>query len=255
MRTVEPMYRLWLLGSPCVTGAENHLHTGRAAQRHRLALLALLALAPPPGMSRDKLLGLLWPRRDTAHGRNLLKQAVYVIRSTFGHRTIRSAGNDIYLDTTTMAVDVLDYQAALERSDHHLAVTLYRGPFLDGFFLLDAPEFERWAEQRRERFALSRGRALEALARAAEAEGDLEKAIEHWRGLADHDPYDSRIALHLMQAFAAAGNPAAALQHAETHARVLQHELRALLPREVADLAERIRTGRSRTPVRPESSS
>ena len=54
---------------------------GRAAQRHRLALLALLALACPRAVSRDRLLAYLWPERDTEPARNLLKQAVHALRN------------------------------------------------------------------------------------------------------------------------------------------------------------------------------
>ena len=36
-------------------------------------------------------------------------------------------------------------------ADGHEALELYRGPFLPGFFVADAPEFERWMEEERAR--------------------------------------------------------------------------------------------------------
>jgi DNA-binding SARP family transcriptional activator len=44
--------------------------TGRAGQRHRLAFLALIAAAPA-GLSRDRLVGLLWPEAETDRARHL----------------------------------------------------------------------------------------------------------------------------------------------------------------------------------------
>ncbi|MGH7505642.1 MAG: AfsR/SARP family transcriptional regulator [Longimicrobiales bacterium] len=236
------MYRLKLLGSPCITGAEDDLLTGRVAQRHRIAMLALLALSPPPGMSRDKLLAYLWPERDTEHARNLLKQAVHIIRSTCGAPAIRTTGDGVCLNTDMVRVDVLEYEAARARSDHRQAVELYRGPFLDGFFLAEAPELQRWIEHERGRLARTYGRALEALAEAADAEHDLQSALEHWQRLTVHDPYDSRVVLRLMGALEAAGNRAAALKLAASHTRTLREELGAAPSNEVLDLAERIRT-------------
>src|SRR5947208_339647 len=55
--------------------------TGAATQRKTLALLALLAAAGKNGLSRDKLIAYLWPESDAEHGRSLLKQACYALRS------------------------------------------------------------------------------------------------------------------------------------------------------------------------------
>jgi tetratricopeptide (TPR) repeat protein len=46
-----------------------------------------------------------------------------------------------------------------------------------------------------------------------------------WRTLAAQDPFSSRVALRLMQALAASGDRAAALQHAKVHAALLREEL------------------------------
>jgi DNA-binding SARP family transcriptional activator len=51
--------------------------SGPAAQRRRLALLALLAATRPRALPREKVLACLWPERDSEHARNLLSQALY----------------------------------------------------------------------------------------------------------------------------------------------------------------------------------
>lgn len=129
----------------------------------------------------------------------------------------------------------------MERADYLRAVSLYRGPLLDGFFLSGAPEFERWAEGKRERLARAHAKSLEELALAAEGAKDFVKAAEWWKARAAQDPYDSRVALELMRALVASGNRAGALQHASIHQRLLQEEFGVVSAPELATFVERLR--------------
>ena len=212
-----------------------------ATQRHRLALLALLAARGERGRSREQVLALLWPERDTTHARQLLNQAVYSLRKALGEGALHSAGDDLRLNSAVVRADAAEFEAALKRGSHDAAVALYRGPFLDGFVLPEAPEFERWAALERDRLAAGYARALEALAEGAEARRDAGSAVRWWRARAAHDPYDSRVAIRLMRALEADGNVGGALQHAGIHAALLQAELGVQPTPEVSALAERLR--------------
>jgi DNA-binding SARP family transcriptional activator len=57
--------------------------SGVAVQRRRLALLALLA-ANPDGLSRDRIIGLLWPERKEDRARHALAQLVHAVRRSMG---------------------------------------------------------------------------------------------------------------------------------------------------------------------------
>ena len=57
---------------------------GPATQRRRLALLALVAGHGNRGVTRDKLLGYLWPDGDPERARAALAQALYAIRKDVG---------------------------------------------------------------------------------------------------------------------------------------------------------------------------
>ena len=199
--------------------------TGPAVHRHRLALLAVLAAAHPAAVPRDKLTAYLWPERDAEHARNLLSQAVYVLRKTLGEDVILATGDDLRFNANVVACDVVGFQRAIAMGDLSRAVELYTGCFLDGFFLAASPELERWVERERARLAGEYARALELLAELAQREGDPGRAVEWWKARAAHDPYDSRVALRLMQVLESSGNPAGALQHAATHERLLRQEL------------------------------
>ena len=233
---------LRLFGSPSIATDDGKPITGPAAQRHRLALLALLALSPRRSATRDKVLGFFWPERDTEQARQLLNQAVYHLRKALGEEALLSSGDELLLNTKVVGADVLDFEFALEQGDHAAAAALYQGPLLDGFFLSDAPEFDRWLDRERERLAGANAKTLEALAEAAERERDLTGAVEWWKARAAHDPYDSRVALRLMQALDASGNRAGAIQHAAIHQRLLHEELEAEPSSAVQALAERLRS-------------
>ncbi len=215
------MFVLRLFGGLSISDAEGPL-SGRAFQRRRLALLALLSAAPAGTSSRDKLIAYLWPESGDEQARHLLSVTVYELRKALGEEALLSVGDDLRLNSEVIRSDVGEFEEAIAHWDWERAVSLYAGPFLDGFFIAKASEFERWAEGEREQLAHAYAGALEALAEERAAGGDLRGAVEAWRRLAVQDPYNSRVALHLMEALAAAGDRAGAIQHARVHAMLLE---------------------------------
>jgi TolB-like protein/DNA-binding SARP family transcriptional activator len=192
-------------------------------------------------MTRDKLTAYLWPEADEERARHLLSNSLYMLRQALGEDALIGAGDVVRLDAARVRCDVRDFEDALAHGELARAAVLYTGPFLDGFFLADAPEFERWATRERERLATAYARALESLAEGAEGEQDFRSAVDWWKARAAHDLLDSRVALRLMRALDAAGNRAGALQLASVHQRLLQEELGLQLPPEIAELAEGLR--------------
>ncbi|CAN5714415.1 hypothetical protein BH23GEM5_BH23GEM5_02210 [soil metagenome] len=222
---------------------------GRAAHRKRLALLALLATATSRTMSRDKLVALLWPEYDTERGRHQLATALYDLRKAGGEELILAAGDDLRLNVAWVACDVWEFEKALCTGEREQAVKRYAGPLLDGFFLSDAPEFERWGDGERDRFARLYARALEELAAAGEAAGDFRGASLWWRNLATHDPYSSRVAFRLTRSLVAAGDRGAALQHARAHSALLRRELEIEPDSELVQLAAQLLSERHEEPA------
>jgi DNA-binding SARP family transcriptional activator len=202
------------------------------------------------GVTRDKLTAYLWPEADDERGRHLLSNSLYMLRQALGEDALIGAGDVVRLDAARVRSDVREFEDALDRGELAEAVGLYTGPFLDGFFLANAPEFERWATRERDRLATAYARALESLADGAEGQRDFRSATEWWKARAAHDLLDSRVALRLMRALEAAGNRAGALQHASVHQRLLQEELGLQLTPEIAELAEGLR--REPAPGTPE---
>ncbi|HSU14159.1 tetratricopeptide repeat protein [Longimicrobium sp.] len=233
-------FSLRLFGAPGVDGPDGPLG-GRIAQRHPLALLAVLAAAPSATVSREKLLGLLWPDSDTDRARGLLNVAVHAIRKALGEGAIVSVGGSLQLDRASVRSDVRAFADALAQGEPERAVEVYAGPFLDGFYL-DAEAFDGWAEGERARLAGALAEALERLADAAGRAGDPVRAAAWWKRRAGHDPCDSRVALRLMEALSAAGDRAGALQHARVHEAMVRATLDAPPDPAIAALAGRLRS-------------
>jgi DNA-binding SARP family transcriptional activator len=234
------MYSLRVFGGISLGGPSGPL-SGTAVQPRQSALLAVLAAAQQKGTSRDKVIGLLWPDRDQAEARHALSNSVYELRRALGEEAILVSGDNLRLNSEVIGTDIASFREALERGDLIGAVEAYTGPFLDGFYLSRAEVFERWVELERQRLAVQYAEALEALAESTEEAGELPRAVGLWQRLVAYDPYNSRFAVRLMQAMAAAGDPANALQYAKEHEDLLRRELDIDPPAEVLALAERLR--------------
>jgi DNA-binding SARP family transcriptional activator/TolB-like protein len=236
-----------LLGDPLLQGPGGPIR-GRAAYKRRVALLAVLAVARGRPVGRERLIGLLWPDHPADAARHTLSESLYVLRKELGDQLFVSLGDEVALNPDAAGSDVDAFEGALEAGRTEAAVGVYGGPLLDGFYVSQALEFERWVDGERDRLARAYARALETLAVGAEASGNSLAAVEWWHRLAAHDPYSSRAALRLAGALEAAGERAAALRAAASHAALLRDELGVEPDPELAELVERLRAEPARIP-------
>jgi TolB-like protein/DNA-binding SARP family transcriptional activator len=232
--------KLKLFGTPSIE-ADGALLTGRAAQGRRMALLAILASARGRPVSRDKIVGIVWPETTIERARAQLSDDLYILRGALGEDVVRSAGDELMLELEAIASDLETFQHLLDEGRPEAAVELFGGPLLDGFHLADSTEFEHWLAAERERLGGRYAEALEAVAERSEAERDFVVAASWWRRLAAQDPFSGRVTLRLMRALDAAGNRADALKHARVHTVLLREEFDAEPDPEIIAFAERLR--------------
>jgi DNA-binding SARP family transcriptional activator/TolB-like protein/tetratricopeptide (TPR) repeat protein len=230
-----------VLGYPVLGRPEGPV-TGRAAYKRRLALLSVLAVARGQRVSRERLVGLLWAEHSQEAARHTLSETLYVLRKELGDDAFVVLGGEVGLNPEGARTDVDEFETALGEGRLEDAVRAYGAPFLDGFYVSGAPEFERWAEGERDRLARACAGAVETLAQRAEAAGDPLGAAAWWRRLAEQDPFSSRVALRLARALRNGGEHAAALRHAVAHAGFLHEELGVGPDPELAAFVERLRT-------------
>lgn len=233
--------RLRTLGSPSLAGDKGRL-SGTGAHPKSLALLALLAAAGERGVSRDKVLAYLWPETEAEKAAHRLSQVLHALRRELEAETLFLGTSDLRLNPQLISTDIAEFSDALDRGDLERAVSLYGGPFLDGFYLSGAVEFERWVELERAEHATRLGAALESLATAAARRNDWRGAAEWWRRLAEKDPLNSRIAVSFLDALRAAGDQAGALRFAQLHEKRVREELGATPDPAVVAAIERART-------------
>ena len=225
-----PLLRLRTLGALDLQAPDGSELRSVLAQPRRIALLVYLALATPRGPHRrDRLLGLFWPDQDEAHARNALSQAVYFLRNALGADAVVSrTADELALDMSTVWCDAIAFDEAVDARRYVDAVELYRGELLAGFHVAGASaEFAAWLDTTRATYARRYETALRSIAAEREAVGDHTGAVAWRRRVAAHDPLNSDAALQLMRAFAAAGDPGAAIRHARVHETLLRQELDA----------------------------
>lgn len=252
----ESNYRLQALAglAACRTDSETPVLVG---QRKRLALLAALAASDNSGVPRDRLLTWFWPEADATRARNALKQLVHAIRRELGADVIVDANGFLALAPDVMTSDVQSFREALRTGALVRAVEIYRGPFLDGIYVPDVPEFERWTEETRQGLVTDYANALARLAESALESGDAAAAVSWARRLVALDSLRTRSVLLYMRALDAAGDPGAAIQQGELHARVLREELGAPSPVDIERMLYGLRQPHAPLPATagPESAS
>jgi DNA-binding SARP family transcriptional activator/Tol biopolymer transport system component len=227
------------------------------------ALLTYLAVEADRPHSREKLAGLLWPKRSDHDASANLRYALSNLRATIGDRAAigdREASPPFLLvsrqtiqfnPVSDAWVDVAAFAEALASpapslSDLEQAVDLYRGEFLEGFFVGDSVAFEEWALLKREQLGRQVRSALRRLAMMYERRGEYERALFYaWRQV-ELDPWQEQACRQLMRLLALSGQRAVALTQYEAFRRALAEELGVEPVRATTALYEQIRDGKVR---------
>lgn len=207
--------------------------------RKATALLALLALDGGP-QPRDRLVDLLWPDSTPDRARSSLRRTLSTLRSALGERWVSADRSVIEFDGSDgVSVDVARFEGLLDDDHGHddaatcercvpemaRAVAIHRGPFMDGFALRDAPDFEMWVLGHAQRLDRLVARAYTRLAAARAADGDYDRAIEAITARMDVEPLDEQAHRALMLFHAWNGDRAAAVDAYRTLVDLFDREL------------------------------
>ena len=121
-----------------------------AAQPKRMALLAYLAVASAKGaVRRDGLLALFWPELGDEEARRALRQGLHYLRRVAGDVFV-GEGDELRVRPGALACDAVELERLLDDGHPAEALDVYRGDFLDGFYVDDvASEYEEWVERTR----------------------------------------------------------------------------------------------------------
>ena len=106
------MLRIKCLGQLSVLRDDGQPFAGAASQPRRLAILALLARAGDRGITRETVIGYLWPDSDEERARRLLSQAVYMLRRDLGSDDAIVGVRDLRRGAGIVTSDVAEFQEA-----------------------------------------------------------------------------------------------------------------------------------------------
>src|SRR5881398_382581 len=220
------MIHFRMLGGLSLTAADGREVRSLLAQPRRLALLAYLAAGTPRDFQRrDSLVALFWPELDQKHARAALREALHVLRGAVGQGIVTRRGDEeIGLDADLFWNDVAAFDRAVAAAEWGEALDLYRGDLLEGFFISEAPEFERRLETERARLKDAACRSAHALIERSEASGDFAAAASWARRAARLTPFDEKLVRHWISLLDRLGDRARAVQVYDEFASRLAQE-------------------------------
>jgi serine/threonine-protein kinase len=243
-----PVIELRTLGTLDLRGTDGRELHSLLAQPKRIALLAYLCIAQPHGFHhRDTLLGLFWPSADQDHARASLRKALHILRRALGDDAILSRGDEeVAVDFQRVSCDAAVFEESLRANRLEVSLELYRGDLLTGFFIDEAPEFERWLHSERTRLRACAAGAAFTMSGRLEASGNFSAAVSSARRSLELADTDERALRKLIELQWRAGDRAGAIQAYETFARHLAAEYETEPSSDTRSLIEEIRSGRER---------
>jgi DNA-binding SARP family transcriptional activator/TolB-like protein/Tfp pilus assembly protein PilF len=225
-----------------------------AAQPKRLALLAYLALATPRGLQRrDVLLGLFWPDLDQEEARRALRQALHHLRHFLNDGVLVSRADEVVgIADGSLWSDAIALEGALAAGRATQALELYRGDFLEGFFVSEvSAEFEQWVDRTRAGLRRRAAEAANALAEQEAKGGNAVAAILAARRAVELAPDDEPAVRRLIGLHCRLGDHAGALRTYDEFARRLADEFGAAPSSDTVAVLEKIRASPAPAEVTP----
>jgi predicted ATPase/DNA-binding SARP family transcriptional activator len=207
----------------------------RAAQ----ALLVYLLHQPHP-VERERLIDMFYqastPKQAAANLRSTLSRLRKEL-APFLVITRQAVGiaPDAHVD-----VDSVAFAARAAANEWEAALPLYRGNFLAGFYLREAPEFEEWALMERERLRLLAVEGLQKLVAAHQRRSDYWAGLQAVTQLLGIEPLLEEAHRDKMMLLARTGQRPLALQQYQAAVALFETELGIAVTAATTALYERI---------------
>jgi len=234
---LAPHLHLLSLGVPLLlTDAGEQI---RFRTRKHFALLIRLAVEGGRKFTRDYLMDLFWPDVPAARARHSLAQALTVVKEKVGRE-------HLVVQRTSIALVPGVVDADVRRLDSCEAEI--RGPFLDGFEVPGAVQFEQWKDEWRARLMPRIRDCLVKQMDAGRRTGDFATVERHAQVLLDLDPLSEDAVRGLIEARAWVGDRTNALKAFGRFEARLAEELGAKPSADLVRIADLLREGRRRAP-------
>ena len=207
--------------------------------RKALALVIYLAINPG-SRSREELAELLWSDQSQERATGNLRVVLTDVRKKIGdfltvdrYSVSLQAENDVW-------VDVHQLLNAIETHDLDWAISLYKGDFLESFYLRGASRFENWQVLEREKIRLELIDGLSETVHKLIKAGRSKDAIKYLIHLSSLEPLLESAHRQLMQAYFENGDTNLALKQFEICKQILFDELSVTPSEETLNLYSHI---------------
>jgi DNA-binding SARP family transcriptional activator len=208
-------------------------------------LLAYLVVETGPH-PREKLTAMFWPDSDPRKGRAALRYTLAALRRALGEAEasahLRIARDSVgFAGESDFELDLPDLDEVTGARSLVNAAARWRGEFLEGFSLSDAPGFDEWTSVQREHWHRRAEVIFEGLARAqadSGARADAADTLGRWIAMS---PLSEAAHRQLIELHLAAGEPTAALRAYEACRNTLSRELGTAPDPRTQAMLERIR--------------
>ena len=136
---------------------------------------------------RDEISGLLWPEKSEVSARKNLRNAIYEAKKLLGNDVFISPRNAVlqWNPTAHIYVDVHQFQRNPKQY-----MDVYKGEFLQGFYVKDADAYEEWYLGERSRLKSLYMNAVYALVDAGIADKNMACVERYIPVLLSYDPYN-----------------------------------------------------------------
>lgn len=230
-----------------------------AGRRAVVALLAYLSVTEMEHAgqrtARDSLAELLWTDYDPVKGLSNLRHTLWEVTRFIGEGWVLAGHETISLNPQAdVVLDVALFRSLLGQAAKQTtpalriptleeAADLYRGEFLAGFSLKEGGGFNEWVMARAEGLRRELMTALGQLVEDYSALDQLQSAIPYAQRLVELDPLNEAAHRSLMQLYALADQPAAALRQYQALEKLLRRELNLDPQPETRQLYKQVRKG------------
>lgn len=251
---MKELLRLTLLGPPQILLDDRPL-TDFSTNKAQ-ALLFYLAVAAHPGTShpaahsRDALATLLWGEMTDARAKKNLRTVLPELRRLVGdHLQIERQSiafdptRPCWLDVAVFQRDLTPGPSPVGLAARQAAVDLYRDEFLSGFYVNNAPHFEEWVLEQRQRFHILAVEALFSLVSEYVQAANYNAALTTNHRLLLLEPWSEPAHRQQMLILARRGDRSAALAQFQICRDILAAEFGVEPLAETIALYEQIRTG------------
>lgn len=223
------------------------------------ALLCYLLMNRKCSHSRDKLADLLWGQSKKDAARYNLRYTLWSLRRSLkatksGEDFIMNLEKDAcqFNDTADYWVDVFafeKYASAIENFDLteeevikslQKALELYKGDFLEGFYIKASSDFDDYVFYERERLQKVYFNTLSTLSKLYTVRNQFGKAIECLTRMLNINPLQEEVHRELMNLYYLAGDRISAIRQYQTCQKILRMELNVSPMRETKELYQTI---------------